>query len=582
MKNYIILTILVVLGFVSCKKDREEFIVKDENVYTSTIVGLVTDENEDPISGAVVDYKGTTTSTDAYGFYKITNVQVGDIHNFLTVTKPGYFEGCRTFRTNKKGSIYTKTQLLALQFDASFQSASGGDFTSDGVAFSFPANAIVNESSGAAYNGEVQVAVRHIDPIEGSSAFQMPGDLSEQGENGDIDLLRSYGMVAVEMRSPSGEKLQVKEGNTVTMTAEIPAELQAEAPSDIPMWHFNQNSGLWEEEGMAIKQGSKYVAEVSHFSYWNYDIKEESIILSGRLVDENGDPISGAHILVSATDASWGGHGNTNLDGTFSGRVTKNKTLNISVLINGSCRGQRIPITQVGPFSSNTSIGDITFNTAIVNQGSMFITAKFVDCNGNAVTDGVVVIDGSATLISGGQISVIKPYCGQRPASIDVRAVDRTAQKEVQSSIAVTADNVNLGRITVCGADADFVEVKSTALNYDELFDINVSLEFLPGDTTFLAAATGANQSGLTLYFEPQGASTGTFNISLGYITIRENNGQTGYPKFFFNYAVGVPGTITITDNPAKQRREGSYSVTLMEEGSSTPVTFTGNFRVNY
>ena len=102
MKNYIILTILVVLGFVSCKKDREEFIVNDENVYTSTIVGLVTDENEDPISGAVVDYKGTTTSQMLMDFTKLPTYRLATFIISLPLPSPGILKDAERLEPIKK------------------------------------------------------------------------------------------------------------------------------------------------------------------------------------------------------------------------------------------------------------------------------------------------------------------------------------------------------------------------------------------------------------------------------------------------------------------------------------------------
>jgi hypothetical protein len=35
------------------------------------------------------------------------------------------------------------------------------------------------------------------------------------------------------------------------------------------LWSFDEAKGLWKEEGQAIKTGSNYVGDVSHFSFWN-------------------------------------------------------------------------------------------------------------------------------------------------------------------------------------------------------------------------------------------------------------------------------------------------------------------------
>lgn len=578
-RNIILALLLAVTTFIGCRKDTEEFVINDENIYQSNLVGIVSDESNNPIAGATVNFQGETTTTDQYGFYQINGVNVGDQHNFITITKPGYFDGCRTFRTDAKRTLTHRTQLLRADFANTFSGTSGGNIVVGDVELSFPANAIVNDATGATYAGNVKVAVRHIDPIDENSAFQMPGDLSAIGDNNQIELLRSYGMVYVELQSASGEKLQVKEGSTVKMTCKIPAELVSEAPSEIPMWHFNQQSGLWQSEGIALKQGNKYEAEVPHFSCWNYDAREESIILSSRVVDENGNPLSSLHILVSAVDAQWGGHGNTNSDGSFSGRVTKGKLLNISLIRSGSgnCRGNQIQLGQVGPFGSDTKMADIVVSTSTLALKSLLVTGSFVDCDNQPLANGIVSINGQAAIVINGYLNMAIPYCGTRESTLDVLAIDRVKLKDSRNTITVTSDIVNLGTITVCDDDAEFVEVKNTNLNINQLITTYLSLSGNGQDSSFLSAYRSDDQTYIYFSFDSGTQTEGTFTITNGSVYIAENNGAAGFPKMF---SLVTSGTITVVNNTPKSRQEGSYTMTI-SEGTSTE-TFTGNFRIKY
>ena len=49
------------------------------------------------------------------------------------------------------------------------------------------------------------------------------------------------------------------------------------APETINLWYFDEENGYWKEEGQAIKDGNKYVAEVTHFTWWNCDILFDAI-----------------------------------------------------------------------------------------------------------------------------------------------------------------------------------------------------------------------------------------------------------------------------------------------------------------
>lgn len=576
MKNYIIIILaLLTATLVSCKRDTETFMVNSENVHTSKLVGIVTDENDEPIGGATISYKGSTTMTDEYGVYEIANVKVGDLHSVLSITKSGYFEGSRTIRTDKEAEIYSKTQLLTMDFDYGFNSVSGADFTADGVDFSFPSDVIVIESTGMAYSGDVKVAVKYIDPVDENSAFQMPGDLSAEGENGEIDLLRSFGMVAVELQSPSGEKLQVKEGSTVTMTADIPMEIQADAPSEIPMWHFNHSSGLWEKEGMAVKQGNAYVAEVPHFSYWNYDYQEESIILSGKLVDEDGNPVSAAHILISAEGAQWGGHGNTNLDGSFSGRVTKGVKLNVSLLGSGplGCRNNRVFITQIGPFNTDTKIGDIVLQSS-GQSGTKYLKVKgtLVDCNGDKVTKGFVRMWRDRVLVTDGTFNLSIPYCNARPTALNLVARDIKNLKESRDEISITSDNIDLGNVTVCDEDIQFIELKNEDLDINKLMTEEI---FITSDSSNSSRLFGWSQRAtLNIVFDAKDLKVGTYNITQTELVIGENNGDPQFPKTF---AQVVSGEVKLSKNADETRWIGNYTVTLKDPPNGN-TTFTGRF----
>ena len=92
-------------------------------------------------------------------------------------------------------------------------------------------------------------------------------------------------MMAVELQGASGESLNIAEGSTATLTFPIPQEILGNAPAEIPLWSFNENLGLWVEESVASLQGSNYVGEVSHFSFWNCDAPFELVELSFQLVD---------------------------------------------------------------------------------------------------------------------------------------------------------------------------------------------------------------------------------------------------------------------------------------------------------
>ena len=53
----------------------------------------------------------------------------------------------------------------------------------------------------------------------------------------------------------------------------------------MPLWYFDEQKGMWVEEGVATKQGNQYVGTVNHFTDWNCDIPSEwNTVITGRIL----------------------------------------------------------------------------------------------------------------------------------------------------------------------------------------------------------------------------------------------------------------------------------------------------------
>lgn len=484
---------LSIIAFSGCIKDSEDFVpFGDGKTVNAKIFGIVVDENENPVDGAIVIFRGKKLLTDQYGIYKFDDAIVDSRHNFLTITKDGYFEGTRTFRADHSKTIQLKTQLVSKNFNQSFESLSGGTANEGNAVLSFGPNSVMVSSSKADYNGTVKVAMKYLDPTRYETNEQMPGDLSAVNSENELGTLGSFGMVFVELQSPSGEKLQLKTGKTAEIAAEIPVKILGEAPAEIAMWYFDNGLGLWKEEGSAKKENGKYVANVSHFSCWNYDYYLPSIILSGRIVDQNGNPLPGMHVWVSEAGVYAGGHGNTDPDGTFSGKVAKNVLLDFKVFALGSGCSYQDPvyIKQIGPFSVDTDLGDIVIT--LLDDEFCNVTGTFLDCNGNPVTNGFAKIDNHYFELTNGTLDASVLACNSNTKSLI--ATDRNLAKTIAPITLTSPGNNNLGTVNVCQLDADFLKVNCDALSISFNMSDSIKLYYAEQRRILLAQGTENNK----------------------------------------------------------------------------------------
>jgi hypothetical protein len=214
---------------------------------------------------------------------------------------------------------------------------------------------------------------------------QMPGELLG-GMNDSLQLLRSFGMASIELRDANMNELQLANGQSATLKFNIPTALQAEAPATIDWWSFEETQGIWMIEGGALRQENQYVAQASHFSWWNLDVPGSFNEFHGTVNSTDNTPISSAQIvLISPTFGS--GINYTNSVGAFSGRVPKNQDIELTInLICSTTNDWASAFTDLVISEDDSILGSY-----IAELTDLFpISGNVINCEGQPVVTGYV------------------------------------------------------------------------------------------------------------------------------------------------------------------------------------------------
>lgn len=460
MKKLFGLSLLAfLLIFTACRDDFEE---NNTNVITpeppvtriveGDVLGMIVNENGDPMENVQITLGNENTITNEQGFFLIQDADMNAGGAYLTASKTGYFLGSRRFFPQENSRNYIRIQMLEQNVIGSFAAANGGTAeVPEGGQIDFPAGAIAR-ADGSAYDGTVNVAARWLDPTADDLGEIMPGNLQGMNDQGEEVALATYGMMAVELTGSGGEELNIADGQTATLTFPVPAEIQASAPAEIPLWSFDEAVGVWVEEGSATLQGENYVGQVSHFSFWNCDAPFPLINLTGSVIDENDNPIANLSVRISANTAGGAnmGYGWTNVEGVFSGKVPKGEELLIEVI--DEC-GNVIFSETFGPYSADVNIGELVLDpaTASITQ----VSGTLIDCDGNPVTNGIVMAQFNnqqvISYVEDGIFDFSLLTCD--PSSdITLKGVDLSNQKESDEITVAFSPNIDLGTIDVCDA----------------------------------------------------------------------------------------------------------------------------------
>ncbi len=415
---------------------------------TASVTGVVRDHNNQPLFDCIVrsPYGGEETRTDPNGVFLLSNILVYDKLGYITITKPGFHQGSRSFLPLETGSNRVNVQLLPMTQSGSFTSSSGGTVTSGSLQLNFPANAI--QQNGQPYSGAVNVYVQTLDPTSPTMVDQMPGDLLGV-LNDSMSILRSFGMMSVELRDANMNELQLANGQSATLTFNIPVSLQAEAPQSIDWWSFDEAQGLWMHEGIAQKQGNTYVGQASHFSWWNLDVPNTFNNMTLTVVSSKGDLVSGAKVeLVSPTMGTLTRY--TNANGVISGRVPKNQDLELRIYLICSVTNDWTLATTGTINSLDEPIAE-SFQAELFNYEFYPISGTVVNCQNQPVASGYVKMGSQVYLTNeAGQFTiqtcaageyVIRAYDTSNPDSIKASALD---------TVQVGIDGINIGELQAC------------------------------------------------------------------------------------------------------------------------------------
>jgi hypothetical protein len=449
---------------VSCQKELsgEGFIVTETppdltTKISSSVSGFVTDEADAAVNGATVQLGTSSTTTDKYGYFEFSNVDVVKNAAVVTVLKPGYFKGIKTYIAAANKAAFFRIKLLPKTTAGSFDAAAGGTVTLvNGLSVTFPADAVVVASSGVAYSGQVNMAAQWLNPTANDLNRTMPGDLRGLDSVGIMKILTTYGMAAVELTGGSGELLQIATGKKATMNFPIPASIASSAPANIPLWSFDETKGLWKQEGHAVKTGNNYVGDVSHFSFWNCDVPANFVQFSCTVKDATGAAVHGALVKISVTGGSpstaWG---YTDSFGYVGGAVPVNSQLLLEVFSNYSCANASVSQTFTTT-TANVSLGDIT--VAATNYAT--VSGNVLNCTNAPVTDGyIIMIIGNLTyrypVSATGTFSFTTLLCTNNTPAVLVAEDNEAMQAGNPVNITLTAGANAAGTVTACGTSIE-------------------------------------------------------------------------------------------------------------------------------
>lgn len=300
--------------------------------------GIVRDASGTPIEGVSIVSGSSAATTNTDGFFEFDQVQVVSVQNDRSVvrfSKAGYFDVVRSMDADDDAADGASWEVVMCKKEnndftsiKTYSSSSDQTLQAGEMKIDMPQDGYKVDGTGAGYTGKVKSEMVYLDPNNERFSEMMPGgDLAAVRSDNSSAQLVSYGMTDLNMYAENGDKLQLKDGSKAKLTFPIPAGMGENPPASIPLWSFNEKTGLWEEEGSAALQGNVYVGEVAHFSWVNLDYPEKQGTVYGYVKDDTGKVLPGVRLSIGQLLASTV----SKSDGYYSHEVPANTDFSITV-----------------------------------------------------------------------------------------------------------------------------------------------------------------------------------------------------------------------------------------------------------
>lgn len=300
--------------------------------------GIVRDASGTPIEGVSIMSGSSAATTNTDGFFEFDQIQVVSVLNDRSVVrfrKSGYFDVVRSMDADDDAADGASWEVVMCRKEnndftsiKTYSSSSDQTLQAGEMKIDMPQDGYKVDGTGAGYTGKVKSEMVYLDPNNERFAEMMPGgDLAAVRSDNSSAQLVSYGMTDLNMYAENGDKLQLKDGCKAKLTFPIPAGMGENPPASIPLWSFNEKTGLWEEEGSAALQGNVYVGEVAHFSWVNLDYPEKQGTVYGYVKDDTGKVLPGVRLSIGQLLASTV----SKSDGYYSHEVPANTDFSITV-----------------------------------------------------------------------------------------------------------------------------------------------------------------------------------------------------------------------------------------------------------
>jgi len=254
----------------------------EDLTYTSRVV--VVDDDNLPILETTLQLGNLLYQLNSENEFVIGEVPFYEQSRAI-IRAPGYATLTKRVSWRNSGRQKLILRPLLIENVSTFDAGSGQAIDAENVALQVTAGTFIRNLGAEglkSYKGAITVRTASLDP-EDENADSAPGEMMGVDRGSSEVALVSGGMVSVDVTDDDGNALEIRDGRSVTVDFHLPADFEANAGDQMPLWYFDEDMNRWLEEGSCAVQSVtsearmerrpdrklECVGQVKHFSWWN-------------------------------------------------------------------------------------------------------------------------------------------------------------------------------------------------------------------------------------------------------------------------------------------------------------------------
>ena len=284
-----ILCFLLIIATFACREDFERNVAipvgfeasllddyqGEVAMVTSSVKGIVMDEDESPIIGALVSLNGLITTTDQFGHFFFIDVAMNTLGAVVNVSIQDYHQGSELFYPEENATENLEVVLTKIKSIDEVDGLSSGTITLDGgLEFTYPENSFL-KSDGSNHQGTVFIGTTYSDNGNLNFSRILPGNQQAVNINNKLVGIAASSILQLSIYDNQGNHLNINDA------AEILIAFPNAINSEESVWYYADKFGLY-----------TFNSEFSNGSQQSIRYKHNTSLLIGKTIETEHETLS--------------------------------------------------------------------------------------------------------------------------------------------------------------------------------------------------------------------------------------------------------------------------------------------------